>query len=54
MTDGGDPAFDDAELRRAREDAAVGGWEAVRDPLARTGEDWPLRTHRSTVLGNAP
>jgi hypothetical protein len=48
-----DPAFDDAELRRAREEAAMGGWEAVRDLLARTGEDWPLRTHRITVLGNA-
>jgi hypothetical protein len=48
-----DPAFDDAELRRAREDAAMGGWEAVRDLLARTGEDWPLRTHRITVLAGA-
>jgi hypothetical protein len=48
-----DPAFDDAELRRAREDAAMGGWEGVRDLLARTGYDWPLRTHRITVLANA-
>lgn len=48
-----DPAFDDGELRRARADAAMGGWEAVRDLLARTGEDWPLRTHRISVLGNA-
>ena len=48
-----DPAFDDAELRRAREDAAMGGWEGVRDLLARTGDDWPLRTHRITVLANA-
>ena len=31
----------------------MGGWEAVRDLLAGTGEDWPLRTHRITVLGNA-
>jgi hypothetical protein len=31
----------------------MGGWEAVRDLLARTGEDWPLRTHRITVLANA-
>ena len=48
-----DPAFDDAELRRAREDAAMGGWEAVRDLLARTGDDWTLRTHRITVLANS-
>ena len=48
-----DPAFDDAELRRAREDAAMGGWEGVRDLLARTGDDWALRTHRITVLANA-
>jgi hypothetical protein len=48
-----DPAFDDAELRQAREDAAMGGWEGVRDLLARTGDDWPLRTHRITVLANA-
>jgi len=48
-----DPAFEDAELRRAREDAAMGGWEAVRDLLARTGDEWPLRTHRITVLANA-
>lgn len=31
----------------------MGGWEAVRDLLESTGEDWPLRTHRITVLGNA-
>lgn len=31
----------------------MGGWEAVRDLLAHTGEDWPLRTHRITVLANA-
>lgn len=48
-----DPAFDDAELRRAREDAAMGGWEGVRDLLVRTGDDWSLRTHRITVLANA-
>ena len=48
-----DPAFDDAELGRAREDAAMGGWEGVRDLLARTGDEWPLRTHRITVLANA-
>lgn len=48
-----DPAFDDAELRRARDDAAMGGWESVRDLLARTGAEWPLRTHRITVLANA-
>jgi hypothetical protein len=48
-----DPAFDDAELRQAREDAAMGGWEGVRDLLARTGDDWSLRTHRITVLANA-
>jgi len=48
-----DPAFDDAELRRAREDAAMGGWEGVRDLLARTGDDWSLRTHRIAVLANA-
>ena len=48
-----DPAFDDAELRRAREDAAMGGWEGVRDLLARTGDNWPLRTHRINVLANA-
>lgn len=48
-----DPAFCDADLRRAREDAAMGGWEAVRDLLVRTGDDWPLRTHRITVLANA-
>jgi hypothetical protein len=48
-----DPAFEDAELWRAREDAAMGGWEGVRDLLARTGDDWPLRTHRISVLANA-
>ena len=48
-----DPAFGDNELRRAREEAAMGGWEAVRELLARTGDDWPLRTHRITVLANA-
>jgi hypothetical protein len=48
-----DPAFGDGELRRAREDAAMGGWEAVRDLLARTGDDWPLRTHRVSVLASA-
>ena len=47
-----DPAFEDAPLRRAREDAVMGGWEGVRDLLARTGDDWPLRTHRITVLAN--
>jgi hypothetical protein len=48
-----DPTFEDAELRRARDDAAMGGWESVRDLLARTGDEWPLRTHRITVLANA-
>ena len=48
-----DPTFDDLELRRARDDAAMGGWEAVRDLLAHTGDEWPLRTHRITVLANA-
>jgi hypothetical protein len=48
-----DPAFEDSELRRARDDAAMGGWEAIRDLLAHTGSDWPLRTHRITVLANA-
>jgi hypothetical protein len=48
-----DPAFDDADLRRARDDAAMGGWESVRDLLARTGDEWPLRTHRIAVLANA-
>lgn len=48
-----DPAFGDGELRRARDAAAMGGWEAVRDLLAATGEDWQLRTHRITVLANA-
>lgn len=48
-----DPAFDDADLRRARDDAAMGGWESVRDLLARTGGEWPLRTHRISVLANA-
>jgi len=31
----------------------MGGWESVRDLLARTGEDWPLRTHRISVLARA-
>ena len=31
----------------------MGGWEGVRDLLARTGDDWPLRTHRINVLANA-
>ncbi|HWG26902.1 hypothetical protein [Actinospica sp.] len=48
-----DPAFDDAELRRAHDDAAMGGWESVRDLLSRTGNEWPLRTHRITVLANS-
>lgn len=48
-----DPAFGDRELRRARDEAAMGGWEAVRDLLAATGGDWQLRSHRITVLAGA-
>lgn len=48
-----DPAFGDVALRRARADAVMGGWEAARDLLARTGDDWALRSHRMTVLGSS-
>jgi hypothetical protein len=48
-----DPAFGDRGLRRAREEAAMGGWEAVRDLLAATGEDWQARSHRISVLAGA-
>ncbi len=47
-----EPALGDASLRRAARHAAMGSWEHVRDLLAATGKDWPLRTHRISVLAH--
>jgi hypothetical protein len=44
------PAGPDEPLRQAIDDVRVGRWMSTRDLLARTGEDWALRTARSQVL----
>ncbi|MFI1106243.1 hypothetical protein [Streptomyces melanogenes] len=47
------PAGFDLELRAVLADLQLGRWVAVRDLLARTGDDWALRTSRTQVLAAA-
>lgn len=47
-----DPAYDDQDLRAAREDAAMGRWDAVREVLEDAGRDWDRRGHRVQVLAS--
>jgi hypothetical protein len=47
------PAGFDGELRLALEDLRAGRWRETRELLARTGEDWALRTARTQVLAVA-
>ncbi|MFE9407456.1 hypothetical protein ACFYN0_01435 [Streptomyces sp. NPDC006704] len=45
------PAGADGELRSALTALKVGRWMAMRDLLAETGANWPLRSFRTQVLG---
>ncbi|MCD9146068.1 hypothetical protein [Streptomyces albireticuli] len=45
------PAGFDHALRVAVEEVRAGRWIAMRDLLARTGTNWPLRSARTQVLG---
>ncbi|MHB9862867.1 hypothetical protein [Streptomyces sp. YIM S03343] len=49
-----DAALGDDELIAARAAAAQGRWQAVRNLLARTRDDWDSRGHRITVLAREP
>ena len=46
----GNSARDDRELRRVCDDTAMGRWEAARDLLRATGQDWDRRVFRLQVL----
>ncbi|WP_411130405.1 hypothetical protein [Streptomyces sp. x-19] len=46
-----DPAGTDDGLRAAMTELRVGRWMAMRDLLAETGSNWPLRSFRTQVLG---
>jgi hypothetical protein len=48
------PALDDTELAAACDALVQGRWTRVRTLLAETGQDWDLRGHRLTVLGQNP
>ncbi|SDN17826.1 hypothetical protein [Actinacidiphila guanduensis] len=48
-----DPAGADGELRIALEEVRIGRWVPMRNLLARTGDQWGLRTSRSQVLAAA-
>lgn len=48
----GHPARDDRELRRAYDDTGMGCWEAARDLLHDTGQDWDRRVFRLHVLAS--
>ncbi|WP_052230234.1 hypothetical protein [Streptomyces sp. CT34] len=45
------PAGTDDELRAAMKQLQVGRWIAMRDLLAETGSNWPLRSFRTQALG---
>lgn len=47
------PAGLDDELRVVVDEVRMGRWRPMRDLLARTGADWPLRTQRSQILASA-
>ncbi len=46
------PAGRDEALRVVVEDLRMGHWHSTRDLLARTGDDWALRTARSQVIAS--
>ncbi|AJC54966.1 hypothetical protein [Streptomyces sp. 769] len=45
------PAGTDDELRAAMKQLQVSRWIAMRDLLAETGSNWPLRSFRTQALG---
>ncbi|HEY5822155.1 MAG TPA: hypothetical protein VIT20_09280 [Propionibacteriaceae bacterium] len=45
-----DPAFDDWDLRQARDRVQEGDWSAARNVLDASNGDWERKIHRASVL----
>src|SRR5689334_4722568 len=48
-----DRAYDDLDLRAAREQAVAGDWAAAKAVIDAAGPDWELRARRIMVLAEA-